>query len=114
MSLAKFVCLVSLSGVSVALALGIVALSAVNERSQGRVQAQQMAINNGVLGPQGRQISGAILQDMAAVSVTNVDMGGLLRKYGYTVQTDAGTPPSATAGAIDRVPGTNASEVTHE
>jgi hypothetical protein len=101
MSLPKFVCLMILAGVTVTLALVIVLLSAENESTQQSLQARQLALNNGILGPQGQQISTAILQDMANASANNRDMRNLLSKYGFTVQSGVAAPAPA-AGDADK------------
>ena len=98
MRLPKFVCLVVLAGVALALAAVIVLLSVANERTQRSLQAQQLAINSGILGPQGQQISAAILQDMANTAANNANIRALLGKYGYTVQSGAATSAPGNAG----------------
>ena len=92
----SFICLVALAGLAVVVALARVLLSAANERTQQDLQARQQAINNGILGPQGQQISGAVLQDMARAASTNRDMRGLLGRYGYTVSAADGSAGKAT------------------
>ena len=101
MKLSKYIWLVALGGVTVLLAFCIVLLSAINDRTQQNLQSQQLAINNGVLGPQGQQISAAILQDMANASANNRAMRTLLRKYGYTVQSGVATAAPATGAAVN-------------
>ncbi|MEI8242652.1 MAG: hypothetical protein WCI17_05245 [bacterium] len=95
MKLPKFIILLMLGVVTLALALAIVLLSARNERAQRMVQAQQLAINNGILGAQGQQISSAILQDMAHAAASNRNLRSLLGKYGYNVQPGVEAPASA-------------------
>lgn len=104
MKTSHFVWLVVLAGIAVAFAFTIVVMSAVNDRAQQRIQAQQLAISNGVLGPQGQQISAAILQDMANASANNPEMSSLLRRYGYTVQPGAtsSVPVTGSAGATPK------------
>jgi len=79
---------------------------------QNRLQAQQQALNSGILGQQGQQISGNLLQDLAAAAATNASIRGLLDQHGYRVPTagassDTGAVPwsvsaPATAGAEER------------
>jgi hypothetical protein len=85
----QFIWLVSLAGLVAVLAVVIVMVSVVNERTQRELQARQVALNSGVLGPQGQQIGNAILQEMAAAAVTNRSMRALLKKHGYTIQPTA-------------------------
>jgi hypothetical protein len=113
MRTSQFVWLVVLAGAAVAAAAAIVVLSAVNDKAQREIQAQQLAINNGVLGPQGQQISAAILQDMASVSANNREMSNLLRRYGYTVQSGAPSNAPAANGAFGAA-AKGSSEVTDE
>jgi hypothetical protein len=92
MTFSRYLWLVILAGVAAAMAIAIVVMSALNERTQRDLQARQAALNSGVLGPQGQQIGNAILQDMAAAATTNRSMRALLQKHGYNIQTPAGTP----------------------
>jgi glutaminase len=91
MTFSRYLWLLILAGVAAAMAIAIVVMSALNERTQRDLQARQAALSNGVLGPQG-QIGNAILQDMAAAAVTNRSMRALLQKHGYTIQPAAATP----------------------
>ena len=90
MTRAKFVGLVILAGLATAMAIVIVVLCALNERTQRDLQARQLALNSGVLGPQGQQIGNAILQEMANAATTNRPMRELLKKHGYNIQPAAG------------------------
>jgi len=105
MRTSQFTWLVVLAGASVVFAFAIVVLSAVNDKTQQNLQAQQVAINNGVLGPQGQQISAAILQDMANASANDRDLRMLLKRYGYTVQ--AGASNSVPSSANTTTKGNN-------
>ena len=96
MGKSQFIWLVSLAGLVAVLAVVVVTVSAVNEAAQRDLQARQVALNSGVLGPQGQQIGNAILQEMAAAAVTNRSMRALLKKHGYNIQPPAGTPAPAT------------------
>jgi hypothetical protein len=81
-----------------------------NQRLQQELQTQQQAINNGILGQQGQQISQNILQDMVAAAKRNVKIRKLLERYNYrvpaieTTGSATGAPPArATApGAGER------------
>lgn len=92
MKKSQFIWLVSLAGLVTVLAVVIVTVSVVNERTQRNLQARQVALSSGVLGPQGQQIGNAILQDMASAASTNIEMRALLLRHGYNIQTPAGTP----------------------
>lgn len=102
MRTSQFVWLVTLAGITVVLAFTIVVLSAINDKVQQDLQAQQMAVNNGVLGPQGQQVSAAILQDMAKASTESRDLRMLLKRYGYTIQSGAATNAPTAGGAADK------------
>ena len=93
MKLSRFIWLVILAGLAMAMAIAIVVLSALNERTQRDLQARQLALNSGVLGPQGQQIGNAILQEMAAAATTNASMRAMLKKHGYTIQPAAAPTP---------------------
>jgi hypothetical protein len=90
MTFSRYLWLLILAGVATAMAIAIVVMSALNERTQRDLQARQAALSSGVLGPQGQQIGNAILQDMAAAATTNRPMRELLKTYGYTIQPAAG------------------------
>lgn len=102
MSTIQYIWLVLASGIAVVLALAVVVLSVSNASTQRTVQARQLALSNGVLGPQGQQISAAILQDMANASATDPGLRALLKRHGFTVQSGAasnGAPSAATTAA---------------
>ena len=95
MKQSSFVSLIILAGLVATLAIAIVVMSALNERAQRDLQARQLALNSGVLGPQGQQIGNAILQEMATAATTNAPMRAMLKKHGYTIQPAATTPAPA-------------------
>lgn len=97
MNRSGFLWLMTLACVASAMAIASVAMSAINERTQRNLQAQQAALNNGVLGPQGQQIGNAILQEMAASATTNRAMRALLKKHGYDIKPAAGDRRPQTA-----------------
>lgn len=80
---------VMLGVVCVGLSAAIVITSKSNMGIQDNIQARQMQLNNSVLGQQAQQITGNILQDMAATASKNENMRKLLAKYGYTIQSAA-------------------------
>jgi hypothetical protein len=90
MTFSRYRWLLILAGVATAMAIAIVVMSALNERTQRDLQVRQAALSSGVLGPQGQQIGNAILQEMAAAATTNRPMREVLKKYGYTIQPAAG------------------------
>lgn len=63
-----------------------------NVTLQEQVQQRQQRLSNSVLGQQAQQITGNILQDMAATAAKNARMRDLLSKYGFTVS--AATEPA--------------------
>jgi len=96
MTFSRYLWLVILAGIAAAMAIAIIVMSALNERTQRDLQVRQAALSSGVLGPQGQQIGNAILQDMANAATTNRAMRALLLKYGYNIQPAAESPSPAT------------------
>ncbi len=86
MKRSNFIGLIILAVLAATMAITIVVMSALNERTQRELQARQLALNSGVLGPQGQQIGNAILQEMANAATTNGSMRAMLKKHGYTIQ----------------------------
>ena len=91
MTISRFIWVVSFSGIALLMAVAIVVLSALNERTQLDLQARQVALSSGVLSPQGQQIGNAVLRDAANAAMTNRQMHAMLLKYGYNIQPAAGT-----------------------
>jgi len=85
MTFSRYLWLVILAGIAAAMAIAIIVMSALNERTQRDLQVRQAALSSGVLGPQGQQIGNAILQYMANAATTNRAMRALLLKYGYNI-----------------------------
>ena len=113
MRTAQFVWLVVMASIAIILAFSVVVLSAVNDSTQQSIQTQQVALNNGILGPQGQQITSAILQDMANASADDRELRLLLKRYGYTVQ--SGMPTNAPVEGSAASTATKArDEVGHE
>lgn len=67
------------------MSLAIVVTAKKNIALQADIQERSQRLNSGVLGPQAQQITGNILQDMAAVAAKNAKMRDLLAKHGYNV-----------------------------
>lgn len=61
-------------------------------RWQRVVAGQQTQINNSIIGERGQRLSGAILNDMGAVAVTNTEMRQLLTLHGINL---TGATPAA-------------------
>ena len=97
----QYVWLAVLSGVAVAMALTIVALSAVNEKLQRDLGSRQTALQNSILGPQGQQVSAAILRDLATAAVGNAKIRQLLERHAYAIPADprAAAPEKAKGAA---------------
>lgn len=79
----------------IVLTVGLIAMAYTNQQLQAKLQAQQQALNQGVLGQQGQQISAGVLQDLSDASVDNSDIRQLLEKNGYRV-------PSSRSAAVTR------------
>lgn len=84
-----FVLLLAAANVILVIALCLVTRS--NQQLQVRLQAQQQALSQGILGQQAQQISAGVLQDLAGAAVNNPAHRQLLEKYGYRVPA-AGQP----------------------
>ena len=93
MKLWQYLTTVALGLACVGLSVAIVMTANSNLATQEKIQARQQQLNNSVLGQQAQQITGNILQDMAATASKNTKMRDLLSKYGYTV-------PAAKAPAV--------------
>lgn len=90
--------LLGLSCLGLAIALVLAGKDA--RRLQAELQAQQGQIQSGVLGPQGQQVVGSVLQDLANASITNVALRQLLARHGYSVQAPAETAATNARVAI--------------
>ena len=89
------------------MSLAIVVTAKKNITIQGGIQARSQQLNNSVLGPQAQQITGNILQDMAAVAAKDTKMRDLLSKHGYNI-------PAAPAPTSAPVKKTTAPKVQEE
>jgi hypothetical protein len=69
--------------ICVALSISLIVVARSNQTLQLQAQAQQQALSAGLLGQQGRQISTAVLQDMAATGTNSVGIQDILVRYGY-------------------------------
>ena len=89
---------VACAALTVALILGFRS----NERLQREVQARQQALNSGILGAQGQQVSGNVLQDLAAAGKTHAAVRRLLEKHGYATPSPA--PKTAPTDTVSAAP----------
>lgn len=81
------------AGVScVALSLATVLMAKSSATLHESIQVRQQKLNSGILGPQGQQVAGNVIQEMAAVAVTNRMMMGILVKHGYNMPNMAAQP----------------------
>jgi hypothetical protein len=80
----------ALAWVCLALGVSILVLSGRNASLQRRLQAQQIQLNNGLMGQRGQQITAQILQEMIDATGRSPQIRQLLTKYGYS------TPASST------------------
>lgn len=98
----QFITLLLLALVCTGLTAADVSMVWVNQRLQTEVQARQLAINNGILGQQGQQISQNILRDMANVAGKDAGIRKILERHSFPVQVPAaaaGTNAVSTAAA---------------
>jgi hypothetical protein len=97
MKLWQYTTTVVLSVMCVGLSAAIIITSKSNLAIQEEIQGRQQKLNNGVLGQQAQQITGNILQDMAAVAAKNEKMRKLLSQYGYNIPAAPQSPSKKTA-----------------
>lgn len=95
MNMWQYVVMLTLGLVCVGLSVASVALSVGTHRVRADVSARQAQLHDGILGQQGQQIRGGILQDMAAGAAHNAKMRALLERQGYTLP----PPPGAATNA---------------
>jgi hypothetical protein len=83
----------------VGLSVALVVVATRTQRLQIQLQAQQQALSGGILGQQGQEISGSVLQDMAVAAVKNPRLRKLLDQYGYRA------PAAASAQGVTNAAG---------
>lgn len=91
-----------LSVVCTVLTVGLITMGQTNMRMQGKLQAQQQKLNQGILGQQAQQISGEVLKDMADVAAENGKMRRLLEKHGFQVKPGAAAVAGSAAKKDDK------------
>lgn len=101
----QYVMMLTLGIACLGLSVASVVLSVATNRVRAEVAAQQAQLNSGILGQQGQQIRGGILQEMAASAGANEKMRKLLERHGYNVQPPAGAT-NAPARSATRAPTT--------
>jgi len=74
-----------LAVVCLVLSVALILMEHTNQQMQVQLQVQQQTLNQGILGQQAQQISGGVLQEMAAAAVRSREIRELLEKYGYRV-----------------------------
>ena len=79
----------------VVLTVALILVERTNQQLQVRLQAQQQTLNQGILGQQAQQISGGVLQDLAAAADKDPAIRELLEKYGYRVPSSRPANPEA-------------------
>jgi hypothetical protein len=90
-----------LAVVCIILTGALIPMAITNQRMQVKLQAQQQALNQSVLGAQAQQIRDSLLQDLAAAASSgNRPIRQLLVKHGYNVQ---GSPSAGGAAKPDKV-----------
>ena len=85
MKLWQYTAGVILGVVCVGLSVAIVLTARSNMALQESIQGRQQQLGNSVLGDKAQQITGNILQDMAATASKNEKMRTLLAKHGVNV-----------------------------
>ena len=102
MKLWQYTTTVILGASCVGLSAAIILTSKSNIAIQEEIQGRQQKLNEGVLGQQAQQITGNILQDMAAVAGKNEKMRKLLSKHGYNIPAAQSAPSNKTA--VEKTP----------
>lgn len=74
-----------LGAVCLALSTITILLAHANQRMEQAVQAQQIMLERGILGPQGQQIGNSILQDLASTAQQNEEVRDLLGRHGFQI-----------------------------
>jgi hypothetical protein len=95
MKAAPYFVLLLVSLLCVALAVVLIVIAHVNGKLLVQFQSRQQALNGGLLGAQGQQISASVLRDMGNAAVTNTQIRRILEKHGYQVQMPTGTAPTS-------------------
>ena len=90
----------------IVLTAALILVTHTNQQLQVKLQAQQQALNQGILGQQAQQISAGILQDLANAAVGNPALRQLLEKHGYRV------PPARSSAAALNLPEKKSKEPT--
>jgi hypothetical protein len=75
--------------ICVGLTVALIFIGQANQHLQIKLQNQQQALNQGILGQQAQQISSGVLQDMAGAAAGNSEIRKVLEKYGYHVSLPA-------------------------
>ena len=91
-----------LSVVCTVLTVGLITMGQINMRMQGKLQAQQQKLNQGILGQQAQQISGGVLKDMADAAASNSEMRRVLEKHGFRVEPSAAAAGGSAAKQNDK------------
>lgn len=93
MKLWQYVTSIVVGVACMALSVATVLTAKSNATLQGVIQLRQQQLNSGILGPQGQQVAGNILQEMATVAGKNQNMRKIFAKHGYNVE----SAPAASA-----------------
>lgn len=72
-----------LAVVCVVLSVALVLMAQTNQGLQIKLQSQQQALSQGILGQQAQQISSGVIQDLAKAAGENREIRLLLEKHGY-------------------------------
>lgn len=84
-----------LGAVCFGLSVSVVGLFEYNAKRQNLLQVRQQELNQGFLGPNTQQITGQVLEELAAASRTQAPIRRILRLYGYTLPPVTGAPQIA-------------------
>jgi hypothetical protein len=69
----------------VGLTVALILIEHTNQKLQVQLQAQQQALNQGILGQQAQQISGGVIQELSTAAARSRGIRELLKKNGYRV-----------------------------
>lgn len=69
----------------------------INERQSNQIEQRQQQLNRGMMGAEGQQISGRVLQDLGVVAQQSAPLRRVLAKHGYEVARPDGAAPASLA-----------------
>jgi hypothetical protein len=97
MKTGSYVIVVVLSALCGVLSVALIFAAGANQRLQARLQNRQQTLNSGILGQQGQQITGNVIQDIAVAAARNPGLRDLLAQHGYRMPMERSVAPATNA-----------------